>query len=295
MLDDMSDENRPIKITLTGKLSYADDITVSQAAQIIDFIDSSASLPSAPGPTSRPGGLGTRRGGAGSSDPRDALEASGAKTNAERIVAFALHISRETGKHTFKLDEIKPLFQRAREPAPGNISRDLNSAIRSGWVAESDTRGEFYVTDRAADVLETGFDAIPRSRATGTRPRPSGRRPRAPSGTNGSGSIPEVFAGIAEFSPTLEGYADYHKVGKKEKVLWAVNFAKIHDVPGLSAQEVVSLTDQLGDCIPTRDISGYFRRNLKDGYLNRANQDGRMRITPKGQEYLKGLLTEAAK
>jgi hypothetical protein len=290
----MSDQNRPVKLTLTGRLSYSEDITLSQAAQIIAFL--AAPTDAAASSFAPHAGLSKNLGHVGgSSSPREALEASGAKTNPERIVAFALHIRREGGKDTFKLDDLRPLFRRAGEPTPANISRDMENAIKSGWAAESGVRGEFYVTDKAVRVLETGFDAIRRSRGAGTRARASGRRLRASGGVS-NGSVPEYLAGIDGISPTLDGYVDYHKLKtRREKFLWAVNFAKAHDVSGLSNQELEWLTDRLGDCISSQNINANYQPNLKDGYVNRSNQDGRIRITPKGEEHLKTLSAERAK
>lgn len=293
----MSDQNRPVKITLTGKLSYEDDITLSQAAQIVALIDSAAGAPTAAGFTPPQAGLGSSHSSAGRSSPRDALDVSGAKTNPERIVAFALYVrAQQGGKETFAVEDIKPLFRRAGEPAPGNLSRDLTGAVQSGWVAESDTKGEFYVTDKAARALETGFDSIRRSRGVGARQRPSGRRSRASGSASSNGSVPEAFAEIDSISPTLDGYIDYHKLKtRKERFLWAVNYAKARGLTGLSNREMVWLTDQLGECIQSQDINANYQLNLKPGYVNRSNQDGRIRITPKGEEHLKSLSAEDAK
>jgi hypothetical protein len=287
MLPAMSDENRPVKITLTGKLNYADDITVSQAAQIVAFIDSSAAAPGAISFKPGQAGLISSQGNAGISNPRDALEVSGAKTNPERIVAFALYVAQAGDKDAFTLEDVKPLFRRARERSPGNITRDLDVAIKSGWVAESDITGEFYVTGKAAKVLENGFESIRGgARAASTSSRNSG--PKKARKTNGS--VPPAFSGIDTISASIDGQLDYHKVKTKvTKLLWAVNAAKIHGVPSVDTKEIVWLTDRLGDCISGRDVSAYYKRNFQRGYVNRSNQDDKIRITPSGEEYLRSL------
>lgn len=176
----MADEETT-KLSITGKLSYSDDITVTQAAQIVAFLNSgeSAGIPTAP-PAGANGGL------LGATptppprpaqSPREALEASGAKTNPERIVAFGLSITQQGGKETFTIDEVRPLFRRAGVAAPGNLSRDFTSTVSLGWIAESESvSGEYYVLDRAAGVLSTGFEAIRGKRGSGGRGRAASRR-----------------------------------------------------------------------------------------------------------------------
>src|SRR5882757_4174922 len=104
----MADEESA-KLTITGKLSYSDDITVTQAAQIVAFLnaDQGVGLPTVPLAGANAGLLGSaptpQR---PAQSPRDALEASGAKTNPERIVAFGLSITQQGGRETFTIDEI---------------------------------------------------------------------------------------------------------------------------------------------------------------------------------------------
>lgn len=287
MLTVMSDETTQVQITLAGKLSYSDTISLSQAAQIIAFIDSStlpSGFSSAPPPGSPLGGT------TGSRNPREALDTSGAMTNPEKIVAFALHVSQEGGKGVFTLEDVKPLFRRARESTPRNLGRDLDTAIKAGWVAESNAKGEFYVTEKATRVLDTGFEEIRSGRVGARRPGTSGRRPRTSASPKRprNTSTPDAFAGIDSIAPTIDGYVNYHKVDtKKDKLLWAVNAAKLVGVPSVTNQELVWLTDQLGEVITTKDIPAYYQRNQKDGYLNRSHQDNKIRILPKGEEYLK--------
>jgi hypothetical protein len=150
---------------MSGRLSYDDDITIAQAAQIITYLYTGAALSSPVGPPpvegSGTGDLASERRRLGLT-PRDALVSADAQTNPEKIVAFALYVERQGSKDTFTLEDIKPLFRQARESVPGNLSRDLDSAIRSGWVAAASEKGEYYVTDVAVDVLGSGVRAVAR-------------------------------------------------------------------------------------------------------------------------------------
>jgi hypothetical protein len=287
-------EDTTIKLAMTGKLSYEDDITVVQAAQIISYLHSGvvpigvtpASSSGAPEYVGVVNGLATpdpRRSGL---SPRDALESAGAKTNPEKIVAFALYVERQGSKDTFTTDDIKPLFRQAREPAPKNLSRDLDAAVRLNWIAQANERGEFYVTEVAADALESGFDSIRSGRGGGTKAKPTAsRRPRKT-----SIPTPDAFKDI-EITPSIDDYINYHKVKTKtDKYLWAINAAKLWDVESLTNSEIIWLTDKLGAGISPDNLGGCYRDNYRRGYVNKTTE-GKTRMTPAGTEHLVSLST----
>jgi hypothetical protein len=283
----MSDDE-DITLTLTGKLSYSVDITLARAVQVLALLTSDASAPSGAAP------LGAALGGpAGDTrsplpqavlTPKQALEASGAKINSEKIVAFAALVHRQSGRDTFTLDDVRPLFKQAREAAPGNLNRDLSAAIANGWVAEAEDSGEYYVTGKVSDVLETGFDGLRSGKSPSSRTRSSGSRRTRKTPL----PVPEVFAN-ADVSPTMDGLINFHQVKvKRDKHLWAVNAAKLLGVEAVAAQELVWLTDRLGEVIPSGDMAAHYRGNLKLGYVNK-NSQGKVRITPAGEAHLKEL------
>jgi hypothetical protein len=276
-----------IKLKMTGKLSYDDDITVAQAAQIIAFLHSGMA-PSSPAGASHALGVAVPERRQVTSSPRDALELSGAKTNPEKIVAFALYVEQQGGKDTFTVEDIKPLFRQARESTPGNFSRDLDAAIRLNWIAPSTEKGEYYVKDVVANVLESGFDGVSQGRSGTAKAKsvPS-RRPRKP-----SIATPEAFKDM-DITPTIEGYINYHKVkAKTDKYLWAVNAAKLWGVEALTNAEIVWLTDKLGAGFSSGDLGGNYRSNYKQGYINK-NAEGKTRMTPAGTEHVLSLTAGA--
>lgn len=221
--------------------------------------------------------------------PKQALETSGAKTNPEKIVTFAALVCRQSGRDTFTLDDVKPLFKQARTTAPGNLTRDLSSAIQSGWVAEAEDSGEYYLVGKASDVLDNGFEGLRSGKQTGSRTRStSSRRPRKPL------AVPEVFANV-EVSPVIDGLINYHQVKvKRDKYLWAVNAAKVLGAEAVSPADLAWLTDRLGEAIPSRDMNGHYVGNQKSGYVNK-NTQGKVRITPDGEKYVKGLKAGSGK
>ncbi len=288
------DEEKPVKITISGKITYIENVTVNQAAQIMAFIDTPISTAAPIQMQPRQGrqqlidGPSTRVTG----NPREALDSSGAKTNPEKIVAFALYIAQEDlDKDAFTAEDIRPLFRRAREPVPKNFTRDLDAAIRSGWVAEGEVSGEYYVTDKASRVLDETFDGIRGTKKSSERPRTNGtKKPRK---SESGSTIPEAFSEIESITSSIDGVIDYHRVAKKtDKYLWAIYKAKTLGIQSLAAKEIVWLTDQLGEAIVSSDLNGNYKQNFKHGYVNKTLQDKKARITPDGEAHLKSLETK---
>lgn len=281
------DQQKPIKIEISGKLSYSDDITLNQAAQIIAFIDSSSNVEMVvPAQATRlsPATLNASRSRNGA-NPREVLDSTGAKTNPQKIVAFASTVLDE-GKDTFTLEDVKPLFRRAREATPKNISRDLDAAVRSGWVADADEKGEYFLTKKALDALDAGFGT-----AQGERSSPTARRSSSSSKPRKTAvEIPDVFKDIDPIPGTIEGIPPYVKLkSDQDRFLWVIKMAKTLGFEGLSNQEIVWVTDHLGSGIPTKQISSKFNNARAQGRVNRSTTTQKIRITPDGETYLTTL------
>lgn len=284
----MSDDEN-VTLTLTGKLSYSGEVSFAQAVRVLALLSSDTSSSNSGNPLGEGGGDTHSSLRQDAISPKQALEASGAKTNPEKIVTFAALVCRQSGRDTFTLDDVRPLFKQAREAAPGNLARDLSSAIQSGWIAEAEDSGEYYLVGKAADVLDKSFDGLRTGKQAGSKTRPSSsRRPRKPL------AIPEVFAD-AEVSPVVDGLINFHHVKvKRDKYLWAVNAAKLLGAEAVGPAELAWLTDKLGEVIPSRDQNGHYLGNQKSGYVNK-NAQGKVRITPAGEKYLKELKAGSGK
>lgn len=287
------DENPSVKLNLTGKITYSEDITLTQAGQIIAFIDSTSAQgagsaqiithpvtqgsPSFMRTTSRP------------TSPRDILDGSGAKTNPEKIVAFAKLVLSEGVKDTFTIDDIKPMFRRARESTPANISRDLDTAFKSGWIDEADTKGEYYLTQEAYDAVDNGFEGL--KKKTPGSARTNGR---AKSKTRKTVEVPEVFKEIDPIPQSLEEIPLKYSALKvvSDRFLWVLALAKSLELDGLTNKEIVWVTDHLGAGIPTNNINRNYTSAQKKGYVNKSTQTGNIRITEDGVSYLKELTSE---
>lgn len=277
-----------IHLELTGRLAYEDDITIAQATLIIAFlnggpgIDAAASVLETP---ASPSVDKTKPRRFHVDNPRDALDVSGARTNAEKIVALGAYVLQDGELDTFTLDSIRPLFHRAREVSPKNLTRDRDVAIRSGWIGEGHAKDEFYLTAKAERVLETGFDSIRPNRSGNAKSRNGGNNNKSR-----NASRPAAFAEIDTFPTVINGLPAYHHINlKRDKMLWAINCARDEGVSGLQNKEIMWLTDNLGDGIPSNDIAKHFRFLQKKGYANRSIVDNAIRITDAGEAHLRTL------
>jgi hypothetical protein len=286
----MSDQD--IQLKLTGRLSYEDKISIAQATQIIAFIDAaraSGGQPGAPGLLPVLGQVDPPPAGSSPrpktvATPRDALDVSGAKTNPEKVVALAAYVLQDGEFETFTLDTIRPLFHRARETTPRNLTRDLGVAIQAGWISEGEAKDELYLTSKVENVLQAGFDSVRTKRSGVSGPKARNSNKKRVIGK------PDVFAAIDTFPATMDGLPSYHHIKlKRDKMLWAIKLAKSLGVPGLQNKDLVWLTDKLGEGIASNDINGNFRGLHRHGYANRSTIDNVVRITESGETYLKSL------
>jgi len=284
------EEAQSVKLSISGKITYNDDITPTQAGQIIAFIDSTSGQPAVIGQAFAPSApqniaagkiTATGRG----TSPREVLESSGAKINAEKIVAFASLVLNEGDKDTFTVDDIRPMFRRARESAPANFSRDFETAVRSGWIDESEVKSEYYLTQEAYDAVEQGFAQVKKISSRSGSKSTKARKPV---------EVPEVFKGIDPIPQVQEGIELRYSAIKvvNDRFLWVLALAKSLGIDGLSNKDLAWVTDHLGAGITSNNINGNYTGAQKKGYVNKSTQTGNIRITDDGVKYLKTLKAE---
>lgn len=272
-------------IVIKGKVGYEDEISAAQAAQIIAFLNADEGSDSTLGAPLVDDARNARQRTKKVESAREALDVSGAKTNPEKIVALGAYVLQDGGD-TFKVEDVKTQFRRARETAPGNFARDLGVAVQAGWIVENEGN-EYSLTNRISGIFDGEF-TFPKA-GNGTKSRGSARK--APAATRNtkakSGGKPEVFAEIDEFPTTMDGLPPYPKMKQnKDKLLWVVKFAKDKGIKGLSNKDVEWLTDHIGAGIPNKQITATFNSAKSAGYANRSTQDNTIRITHDGETYL---------
>lgn len=279
--------DKSTQISITGKLTYSDEITISQATQIIAFLNSEedhAVALEAPllGSSAKPQNSTAKK----VESAREALDISGATKNPEKIVALGAYVLQDGGD-TFKVEDVKGHFRRAREVAPANFSRDLSIAIASGWIAE-DAPGEYYLTNKVAGVLDGGY-SWPKTSAAGRSRAASKSSGGAKTKTKTAKTKPDSLADIDVFDSTMEGYPAYAQLKtEKDRLLWAALYMRDkHGRVGLTNKEIEFISDRVGVGIPSGNIASAFRAAKTPGYANKSTQDHTIRITGAGATYLK--------
>jgi len=109
--------------------------------------------------------------------PREYLDRSGAKTNAEKITALGLYLLAQ-GAESFTARDLRQVFVSAGEPTPKNLARDIKHSVRTGWLAlRPDQPDRLYITNRGEAAASHGF----------TDRSPVPRRPKRARGSNAEG------------------------------------------------------------------------------------------------------------
>lgn len=88
----------------------------------------------------------------------------------------------------------------------------------------------------------------------------------------------------------MEGVQPYSKMkSNRDRLLWALHFAKSHGIRGLANKDLVWLTDHLGAGVPSGHVVGAFRDAKTTGHMNRSTVDQTLRITEDGEVHLKTI------
>ena len=279
-----------IKLSITGKLTYSEEITISQAAEIISFLnadDVSAT-------SNRTGsGLGGPKNqtDAKVASAREAIEISGAAKNPEKIVALGAYVLQDGGE-TFKAEDVKGQFRRARESAPGNFSRDLSTAISSGWIAE-DQPGEYFLTNKVEGIFDGGFTFTAGTGSSGGGRNRTSRKSK--NGPRAKSAKPDTLESIDEFHGTMSGFHSYSKMkAEKDRLLWIVTYMRdTHARKTVTNKEIAWVSDHIGTGISSNNIAGAFNSAKRAGLAVRSTQDNSIKVTDDGVAHLKSLASES--
>lgn len=275
-----------VKIELSGKVKFSENITVIQAAQIIAYLGSGTA--SAPTPLSVPIGAREDDNVKNAVSPREAITMTGAKSNPERIVTLVKQLLNETAQETFTLDDVRQQFRRAREAQPANVSRDLDTAIQLGWVGV-DAKGLYFLQGITDDVLETGFEPLRKSRVTTKRSSSSGPKAR-----KSVIAMPESLAGLDALPDAVEGVSFRQMPSRKEKMLWAIAALKQLGLETVTPKEIEWITNELREPIEAKHVGIYYGYLYKDNWANKSLQNGGIRISVDGEIHLRSLATASA-
>ncbi|MEB3825286.1 MAG: hypothetical protein LRS47_01295 [Desulfurococcales archaeon] len=82
------------------------------------------------------------------------------KTNAEWITVFAYYMKYHENKKMFSVKEVKDYFKAIGLKVPGNLFRDINNAVKKGYIARdigSKRESKIYYITRKGEELVRGM------------------------------------------------------------------------------------------------------------------------------------------
>lgn len=148
-MDKQDADSGPYRLTLEGDgLRLERTLDRDEAHRVLALVlgwEPAAPAPAAVGTTAKP-----------MQSAREALDASGASSNPEKILAFAVHLERDEGKQHFTRLDIKRCFAAAREAPPHNLNRDFVTAVSYGWIHE-EANGRSYATTTGRSAIDSRF------------------------------------------------------------------------------------------------------------------------------------------
>ncbi|MBI2355588.1 MAG: hypothetical protein HYV13_00050 [Candidatus Doudnabacteria bacterium] len=214
-----------------------------------------------------------------SSGPRQVIIDSNAKTNAQKITAFAVYLRNCQNLESFKPVDIKRLFEKSGEPAPKNLSRDFKTAIQLGYVFELDSGSDDYA------LSESGLKSVENSFKEETEESPRKRR-RV---TNARGTNIKIVREEVKnliVSPNSDELGDFHnQPSKGMKIIWILAYAYLNNITSLTSTEIEYISTQLLEKISTNAVSALTESFGKKGYFIKS--ENRYQIQKKGLDSLK--------
>lgn len=218
----------------------------------------------------------------GQESPQEYLAKYDAKTNPQKILIFAKHLT-DKGNDTFSSEDVKKMFLIAREPNPGNFIRDVKMTIRKGWITPTGDDGMFVITNTGDKQLETKFKS-------GDPLKTKIKR------KNRSNNFVEVKINpaieSAEFEPILSGYVSFLDLSTSaDKILWILLKSKLLGISKLNQKEIELISRRLGDVIPRKSISSLIEKHRSSKRIWYHEDSGvkYLEIQNSGEIYLKNL------
>jgi len=144
------EENKKVKIILTGAVNYKSEITLNTAASILHLcsVTPEGKNDTKTFPPELQQGEKISLG--------EYVHKHQPTTYPEKIIAIAAYQQEIKGHETFSPEDIRPLFKDIGEVPPKNFSRDFWNAVSNSWIAKDDS-GSFYVANLGFKALKSSF------------------------------------------------------------------------------------------------------------------------------------------
>lgn len=268
-----------VKITIEGDgLKYETSTSILKASQVIAFLNTGEQAPN-DSPSVSSGNVSLTLLNKGTKSPRDYIIDYSAKTNPQKILAFAKYYIDQFQVEVFEMSVIRGYFKKSGEVEPKNFSRDLNESIKLRYIYETEEVGKYSITAHGNDLLSSAFEGEVKQLS----------RPKTPLSKKISNGLLSEGIQELEIIPKIEGIIDYHDIStKSERILWILFFAQQNSIMELSSVDIAYFADKLLDKIPTKNISGLTEYTLKKAYLTK-NSSGKFKLLHDGITHLKSL------
>lgn len=274
-----------IKINISGDgLQYETETNLLKASQVIAFLGTEASSDSSQKAVLNPI-LDKPK-----TSPREALNDSGAKTNPQKIAVLGHYLMNRDKVETFSSAEVRETLKKSGEPLPANFSRDINEAVKLGYIYEDDNdKDRYWITESGNLKIREGF-----GENNETSKVKKNKKKRKSGGTNGDSKIREEVKNL-EIETTFSGVSYWSSgLNKGQKILWLLAFADSKNIADLSPQEIEDLATRLKDSILVRDLSALTEANFKKGFIRKISS-GNYKVLEPGIQFIKNYTPQENK
>jgi hypothetical protein len=90
--------------------------------------------------------------------PNEFVQAANPVRHLDKITALAVYLKRARSQDSFSADDIKKLYPAAGLGSPSSLYRELNKAVRAGFIAKHED-GSYYVTGTGETATDQSFPA----------------------------------------------------------------------------------------------------------------------------------------
>lgn len=217
---------------------------------------------------------------------REYLINKDAKTNPQKILAFASYLKNIENITIFSTKEIRSQFENAAEVYPTNFVRDFKNTLKYGWIAPSaQEKGKYYITTTGENAMESKFTSHPIN-------SPMKKRKKGIKKAFLPSAIIRPEISNLEIEPINQEFNKYWDLKKKgDRILWILAVAKMVNLGELNFKELSVVASKLGDNIPPTSMSALITPHKKNSRLITPTQNEIkvLKILEPGINYLKEL------
>lgn len=271
-----------IKITISGDgLHFEGDTTLFKASQVIAFLGTENDIVTQqPYQSSFTNAVLDKP---KLSSPREALIASKAKTNAQKIAVIGKYLMDRDSVDSFSAKEVRETLKKSGEPLPANFSRDIADSVKFGYIYHAGkNRDQYAITEVANEKITAGFgndESVLVSNKSSKKRKKSPGISVAVRDEIKSIDIPDSFKGVTFWNDGLN---------KGERILWLLAIADEKGVSELFSQEIAYLASKMKDDIPAKNVPSLVDSHFKKTRIKITN-NGSFQLLKSGFNHIENI------